>query len=61
MKKIFEVTGVRTLNREQQKQIKGAIRNNGCCNSQQCRVRLSDNTFGCEFSLCINGFCQYLY
>ncbi|TSE08512.1 hypothetical protein [Aquimarina algiphila] len=61
MKKILNLTGVQKLSKEQQQEIKGAIRNYGCCNSQQCRVKLAGGAFGCEYSLCIDGFCQYLY
>ena len=52
MKKILELTGVQTLSKAQQRQIKGAMFS-GCCSPNRCRVSWAGGSF------CEPGRCSY--
>ncbi|MDH7444036.1 hypothetical protein [Aquimarina sp. 2201CG14-23] len=51
MKKILDLTGVKTLSKGEQRSIKGAMTSITCCGSNRCRISFPGGSF-CEPGRC---------
>ncbi|WP_062055203.1 hypothetical protein [Aquimarina longa] len=57
MKKILNLTGVKTLSKQQQQNIKGARVPVTCCGRNKCRISFGNETY-CEPGHCLSsGYC----